>query len=48
MAKQLESCGKAVERYLPEAPTGDHDGRYALDVGSVAHPRSRGRSEPCI
>ena len=48
MAKQLESCGKAVERYLPEAPTGDHDGRYALDVGSVARPRSRGRSEPCI
>lgn len=41
MAKRLESCGKAVEERLPEAPTGDYDGRCALDLGSDTSPTSR-------
>ena len=33
--KRLESCGKAVDARPPEVPTGDHDGRCALDLGAV-------------
>ena len=45
-AKWLESCGKAIAGRLPEAPTGNHDGRCILDLVSVARPRSRGGTQP--
>ena len=45
-AKWLESCGKAIAGRLPEAPTGNHNGRCILDLVSVARPRSRGGTQP--